>query len=94
MLRLSSSYEQHSADVAALGPILIQGACTILAIRTARRDARLDAHTASVEWQQEIAFALDLANRVIMHATAKHASCFQQKVTPFSTSAKPVTERE
>lgn len=76
---------QRSVDIAALGPILIQGACTILAIRTARRDARLDAHTAQVEWQQEIAFALELANKVIMHATVKHASCFRQKTETFTT---------
>ena len=85
---MSTHPPDRSVDLAALGPILIQGACTILAIRTARRDARLDAHAAEVEWQQEIDFALALANRVIMSATGKHASLFRQKVTPFTTGVR------
>lgn len=82
---MGSTPPDRSVDVSALGPTLVIGACVILAIRTARRDSLLDAHSAQVEWQREIEFAIALANRVVMQATVRHPSSFRQKVTEFTT---------
>lgn len=75
----------RSVDLTALGPTLVLAASVILAIRTARREARMDAHCADVDLQREIEYALDLANRVVMQATVKHASLFRQRVEEFTT---------
>ena len=82
---MSSYPPNRSIDLASLGPCLVIGACVILAIRTARRDARMDAHTADVDLKREIEYALDLANRVMMYATGRHASLFRHKTEPFTT---------
>lgn len=82
---MGSQPPDRSIDFQALGPTLVIGACVILAIRTARRDALLDAHAAQIEWQKEIEFALSLVNRVLIHATARHSGLFKQKVTEFTT---------
>ena len=85
ILRMGSIPPTRSVDTSALGPCLVIGACVILAIRTARREARIDANCAEMDWQQEIDLAITLANKVMIYATSKHASLFRQRVEPFTT---------
>lgn len=67
-----------------LGGALVIGACVILAIRTARRDALLDAMLANRELENEVEFALGLASMVLRRATSKHAEMFHQKTVEFT----------
>lgn len=71
-------------DYSELGGMLVQSACIILAIRTARRDASMDTMTAQPEWEREISFALDLAGKVLFHATLHKAEFFRQRVVEFT----------
>lgn len=72
-------------DYSELGGTLVQAACIILAIRTARREARMDAMTAQPEWDGEVSFALQLARKVLSHATTHDAEFFRQRAVEFTT---------
>lgn len=83
---MSKISHDRTIDYSRLGPHLIQAAATILAIRTARREAiRPDAHESAVETEREIDFALLLAARLVTAATVRHANYFRQKVEQFTT---------
>ena len=81
---MAPSLFDRRIDYERLGGALVIGACVILAIRTARRDAHLNAMLANRELAVEVEFALGLASMVLSHATSKHAEMFHQRTAKFT----------
>jgi hypothetical protein len=77
---------QDRPDWPKLGPSLLIASCLILAIRTAKRAPQFGENLSGVELDDEIAYSVHLANRVLSHLMAKTASIFPQKKEPWFTA--------
>jgi hypothetical protein len=62
-----------------MGPSLLIATCVIVAIRTARWSATIDARNSNSELDREIKFAADVAQRVLSKLEAKHPSIFPRR---------------
>jgi hypothetical protein len=66
-----------------MGPSLLIATCLIVAIRTARWSATIDARNSNCELDREIKFAADVAQRVLSKLEAEHASIFPRRKQPW-----------
>jgi hypothetical protein len=65
-------------DLEKLGGVLVIGAAIILAIRTARREPIYDPRDSNRDWDQEMDFAINVADALVSRATCRHAELFRQ----------------
>jgi hypothetical protein len=75
-------YKDHP-DWPKMGPSLLIATCLIVAIRTAKWPPRADASLSEQALNEEIAFAMQTANRVLMQLITKYESIFPQKKEPW-----------
>jgi hypothetical protein len=66
-----------------MGPSLLIATCLIVAIRTAKWQARSDVQLCDQDMNQEIEFAAYVARRVMMLLTTKFETIFLQKKEPW-----------
>ena len=66
-----------------MGPSLLIATCLIVAIRTAKWSASIDARNANSELDREISFAAQVANRLLSALTSAHPSIFPSKKQPW-----------
>jgi hypothetical protein len=66
-----------------MGPSLLIATCLIVAIRTAKWSASIDAKNSNSELDKEIDFAANVAHRVLAALTAKSPSIFPNRKQPW-----------
>jgi hypothetical protein len=66
-----------------MGPSLLIATCLIVAIRTAKWSAGIDAKNSNCELDKEIDFAANVAWRVLTVLTAKSPSMFPSRKQPW-----------
>jgi hypothetical protein len=66
-----------------MGPSLLIATCLIVAIRTAKWSATIDARNSNCELKREIDFAAQVANRVLAHLESAHPSIFPSRKQPW-----------
>jgi hypothetical protein len=66
-----------------MGPSLLIATCLIVAIRTAKWSATIDAENSNCELDKEIDFAANVARRVLTVLTAKSPSIFPSRKRPW-----------
>ena len=72
-------FEQRP-DWPKMGPSLLIGTCLILAIRTAKGPAILDERCSEMDLDREIAYAVQLAGRVLAALARRHESIFPSRM--------------
>ena len=75
-------FEQRS-DWPKMGPSLLIGTCLILAIRTAKWPAIFDERCSEMDLDREIAYAAQLAGRVLAALVGRHESIFPSRMEPW-----------
>ena len=75
-------FEQRS-DWPKMGPSLLIGTCLILAIRTAKWPATFDERCSEMDLDREIAYAAQLAGRVLAALVGRHESIFPSRTEPW-----------
>ena len=75
-------FEQRS-DWPKMGPSLLIGTCLILAIRTAKWPATFDERCSEMDLDREIAYAAQLAGRVLAALVGRHESIFPSRMEPW-----------
>jgi hypothetical protein len=76
------SFEQRP-DWPKMGPSLLIGTCLILAIRTAKWPAIFDERCSEMDLDREIAYAAQLAGRVLAALVGRHESIFPSRMEPW-----------
>lgn len=71
-------------DLPRLGVPLVIGAAVILAVRTARREAKFDPRDSNRDWEAEIHFAVDVSAALLGYAIGQHAELFHQTAVKFT----------
>ena len=66
-----------------MGPSLLIATCLIVAIRTAKWSATIDARNSNSELDKEITFAASVAQRVLSALTSTHPSLFPSRRQPW-----------
>lgn len=66
-----------------MGPSLLIATALIVAIRTAKWSATIDARNSNCELNREIDFAAQVANRVLSHLESAHPSIFPSRKQPW-----------
>ena len=66
-----------------MGPSLLIAACLIVAIRTAKWSATIDARNSNSELDKEINYAANLAQRVLSALASAHPSIFPRRKQPW-----------
>ena len=66
-----------------MGPSLLIATCLIVAIRTAKWSATIDARNSNSELDKEITFAANVAQRVLSALTSAHPSLFPSRKQPW-----------
>ncbi|HWC18064.1 MAG TPA: hypothetical protein VG498_13675 [Terriglobales bacterium] len=66
-----------------MGPSLLIATCLIVAIRTAKWSATIDARNSNSELDKEIAFAANVAQRVLSALMSAHPSLFPSRKQPW-----------
>jgi hypothetical protein len=75
-------FEQRP-DCPKMGPSLLIGTCLILAIRTAKWPAIFDERCSEMDLDREIAYAAQLAGRVLAALVGRHESIFSSRMEPW-----------
>ena len=66
-----------------MGPSLLIATCLIVAIRTAKWSATIDARNSNSELDREITFAANVAQRVLAALESAHPSLFPRRKKPW-----------
>jgi hypothetical protein len=66
-----------------MGPSLLIATCLIVAIRTAKWSATIDAKNSNCELDKEIRFAASIAQRVLSALQSAHPSIFPRRKEPW-----------
>ena len=66
-----------------MGPSLLIATCLIVAVRTAKWPPRADPLTSEQDLNNEIEFAIQTANRILMSLMTKYETTFPHKKEPW-----------
>jgi hypothetical protein len=78
----AGGFEQRS-DWPKMSPSLLIGACLILAIRTAKWPATFNEPCSEMDLDREIAYAAQLAGRVLASLVGHHETIFPSRMEPW-----------